>query len=149
MNRQKLFFNPVLASGEVVPSPVVNEVSLDAKVQQLLDYIYTRSEDGRLTGDLAVFLNEKANKEVREFIQTNLHKRLSSSDTDIPPVLQSRFHELTDDDLAEFSINDGESIEDYGKRLRDYIDTERMKSRYLKKKAEYDKKHRLTNGGSN
>lgn len=90
-------------------------VPLETRVDCILSDIFSVDEvSGLPKGDLAYYLSENGNPEVREWLQNNLLKpRGSSSGTSVEGV--------TDDMLAEYQRNSGESINDYRQRLYGYF----------------------------
>lgn len=89
---------------QLVPETDANEDT------NLLRMIYTYS-DGEISGDLAIFLNDKVNPAIREYISQNLlqqHTAIGHSD-------------LSDDDLLALSRQPYESTDTYGRRVLDYI----------------------------
>lgn len=113
------------------PMPEVRDYSSSDVVdtlQPLYKYIYgTDPVTGLPVGDLSVYLGDKANPEIKAFIEQQLLKPVSdpSSDVSMPTEVVNRFRELSDDDVAKYTRNHGESREDYADRLRYYFAQER------------------------
>ena len=146
MNRLFLFSQRFITPPmRVLKSRVIDEDVHDPN-QALLDMIFAVDEStGLPQGDLSVFLGDKANPEIRNFIQSQLLQEcsdvngLSGLSTDVT----NKFRELSDDDVAFFSRNHDESREEYADRLRLYFAQEREKRSRAKKQAQIDK---LLNG---
>lgn len=124
---------------ESVPAPV-NESDVISSDSQLLDYIYGLDPVSQLPcGDLAIYLGDKANPEIRNFIEMNLlQERMDiKSNMSIPQDVLNKMREVvTDDDIATFTRNHGESKEEYADRLKLYFLKEKEHRRqqgYLKK----------------
>lgn len=110
--------------------------------QALLDLIYGVDEStGLPVGDLSYYLGEKANPEVKFFIESQLLKENSQpgSSMDLPNDVVNRFRELSDDDVALFSRNHDETREEYAYRLKNYFAEERVKRAEERKQREIDK----------
>lgn len=123
------FSTPVSTS----PADTINSDS------QLLDYIYSLDPVTSLPcGDLAVYLGDKANPEIRNFIEMNLLQPHTDgkSVVDIPQdVLNKMKSVIGDDDIVQFSRNHGESREEYADRMKLYFLNEKKRRReqgYLK-----------------
>ena len=102
--------------------------------ETLLDYIFGLDPNTKLpSGDLSVYLGDKANPEIKAFIQSQLLKDLSENGSHLPTDVTNQFKNISDDDIANFSRNHGESREEYGDRLRLYFLQER--------KARLDRQH--------
>lgn len=116
----------------------------------LLRYIYgTDPNNGHLTGDLSVYLGEKANPEIKRFIEMNLLKENSdnaalSLSTEQTNALRQV---INDDDIAFFSRNHGETKDEYALRLRNYLEDEKARRAKFKAEKEYkDLINRIANG---
>lgn len=124
-NRHSITFDVVDGAVLDVPSDVVD------KNQQLLDFIFTNDPvTGMPTGDLALFTNEKANPEIKRFIELNLlHENPEvGSSLNLPDDIANKFRgTITDDDIAQFSRNHDESREDYANRMRQWFVDEKRK----------------------
>lgn len=124
-NRHSLTFDVVDGVVMDSPSDVVD------KNQQLLDIIFTNDPvTGMPTGDLALFTNEKANPEIKRFIELNLlHENHEvGSSLNLPDDIANKFRgTITDDDIAQFSRNHDESREDYANRMRQWFVDEKRK----------------------
>lgn len=114
------------------------------KNKQLLDYIYAYdSKLGYPHGDLAVFLGDDANAQVKQYIQQNLMQDNTEerAQLSLPNEVLNKFGSvITDDDIADFSRNDGESRIEYAERLRSYFERVRAENNYKRtmQKAERD-----------
>lgn len=107
--------------------------------KSLLDLIYGADPNtGLPVGDIAMYLSDKTNPQVRQFIELNLMHENSDgkSQLSIPQdVLNSMKKTVTDDDIAYFSRGGDESREQYAVRMRKYFDDQRIlnqKKRYQK-----------------
>lgn len=100
--------------------PYAIEVS---SLMDVLNEIFSVDEvSGFPKGDIAYFLSKDGNPQVKAWLETNLlSPRAKQTGTSINGV--------TDDFIAEYARNDGESVADYASRLRGYFDAA---------KAEYD-----------
>lgn len=119
-----------------VVNPPADTINSDS---QLLDYIYSLDPVTSLPcGDLAIYLGDKANPEIRNFIEMNLLQPRSDgkSAVGIPQdVLNKMKSVIGDDDIAQFSRNHGESREEYADRMKLYFLNEKKRRReqgYLK-----------------
>lgn len=109
----------------------------------LLDYIYgVNPETGLPIGDLSFYLGKDTRSEVRTFIETNLLLDMSNVDSspiDFPTEVVNKFRStITDDDIANFSRNHGETREEYASRIKSWLENERY--RRIKEKQESDYK---------
>lgn len=124
-NRHSITFDVVDGAVLDAPSDVVD------KNQQLLDLIFTNDPvTGMPTGDLALFTNEKANPEIKRFIELNLlHENAEvGSSLNLPDDIANKFRgTINDDDIAQFSRNHDESREDYANRMRQWFVDEKRK----------------------
>lgn len=124
-NRHSITFDVVDGVVMDAPSDVVD------KNQQLLDLIFMNDPvTGMPTGDLAVFTNEKANPEIKRFIELNLlHENPDvGSSLNLPDDISNKYRgTITDDDIALFSRNHDESREDYANRMRQWFVDEKRK----------------------
>lgn len=100
---------------------------------QLLDYIYSVDPVTSLpSGDLAIYLGDKANPEIRNFIEMNLLQENidGKSPLSLPDdVINKMKGVITDDDVAFFTRNHNESREEYADRLKLYFLKEKDKRR--------------------
>lgn len=110
---------------------------------QLLDYIYGLDPVTQLPcGDLSVYLGEKANPEIRQFIELNLlQERMDGkSAMDLPQEVINKFKGvISDDDISAFSRNHGESREEYADRLKLYFLNEKKCRAEEKRLKDLDK----------
>lgn len=154
MNKRELFNNRFarldgLQFVEITPRSVSD---VRKKDEDILDLIYSVSDaDGLVHGDLAMFLSDKANPEVKSFIQANLmQENLSeNSSLSIPTSVQNAMRGvINDDDIVNFSRHYTESKEDYLKRLDGFL-----KKVNVEKKQEKEKRRIMKlldgNGHSN
>ena len=130
--------------GAVSVSMPKQKSDVSKKDSQLLDYIYSINPvNGLPQGDLAVYLGDKANPKIKEFIQLNLlHENVDSkSGVSIPQDVLNKFREvITDDDIAAFTRNHGESKEEYADRMKLYMlqeKTRRSEERVAKARKEF------------
>lgn len=107
-----------------------------SSVDILLDRIYAYNPAlGRADGDISVFLSDKANPEVKAFIQQNLLKDFTTNDSalSIPQELRNKLSgKITDDDIEKFSRGIDESREEYADRLKSFFDYCRYQNAYNK-----------------
>lgn len=91
--------------------------------------IYSRDPvTGLPSGDLAMFLDEKANPEVKAFIESSLLKNNENlgDGLSIPQdMLNAARKVIGDDDIAFFSKASGESSTDYASRMNKFFDSQR------------------------
>ena len=101
------------------------------KDSQLLDYIYALDPVTSLPcGDLAIYLGDRANPEIRYFIEMNLLQPLApEAGSDMPDEVVNKFRTLSDDDIAFFSRSKIETREEYADRLKLYFVQEKQKRR--------------------
>lgn len=101
------------------------------KDSQLLDYIYALDPVTSLpSGDLVIYLGDKANPEIRNFIEMNLLQPLApEAGSNMPDEVLNKFRTLSDDDVAFFSRSKSESREEYADRLKLYFVQEKQKRR--------------------
>ena len=132
MNRLLLF------SDRLVPEVGASSVAVDDKLadvkdkdSQLLDYIYALNPVTQLPqGDLAVYLGDKANPQIKSFIQANLMNEISEgkSEMHLSQDVLNKFREhISDDDIAAFSRNHGETKEEYADRMKLFFLEEKQK----------------------
>lgn len=138
-NRIKFYNNrfEVLASIEYLPSCRVDDKpDVKSSVDILLDKIYAYNPAlGRADGDISVFLSDKANPEVKAFIQQNLLKDFTQNESalSIPQELRNKLSgKITDDDIEKFSRGIDESREEYADRLKSFFDYCRYQNAYKK-----------------
>ena len=111
---------------------------------QLLDYIFGLDPVTQLpVGDLSIYLGDKANPEVRQFIELNLLQERSDEKGlfSFPDEVVNKYKSvITDDDIVAFTRNHGETREEYADRMKLYFLQEK------KKRADYaylDKLNRM------
>lgn len=100
--------------------------------EQLLNYIYGVDPATSLPcGDLAVYLGDKANPEIKYFIEQNLLNPISNAEglSNLPIEVTNKFRELSDDDVANFARNHGESREEYADRIKLFFLKEKNRRR--------------------
>lgn len=132
MNKLFLFsqrLNPVLTPAKELKVKEPEQPEINKDVQSLLDYIFgTDPNSGLPVGDLAIYLGKKCNPQVKEFIQQNLMLENPTPDSafNMPTDVVNKFRSvITDDDIAFFSRNSGESREEYSDRLRLYFEDQK------------------------
>lgn len=121
--------------------PWKTESDVKSKKEELFDFIFSADPvTGVPQGDLAIYLGDKANPEIKAFIQNELmSERSDSSDgMNLPDEVINKFRSLSDDDVALFSRNHNESREEYANRLRLYFAKERADRVAKAKQREYD-----------
>lgn len=96
--------------------------------EQLLQYVFGADPvTGLPIGDLAVYLGDNSNPEIKAYIESNLLKPNGQDpgtgihDTEIV----NKFRSLSDDDLVKFARNHDETKEEYATRLRYYLEKEK------------------------
>ena len=95
-----------LPDGYLEGTPIKEETpDVRNKDSQLLDYIYALDPVTSLPcGDLAIYLGDKANPEIRNFIEMNLLKPLApDTGSSMPDEVVNKFRSLSDDDVSFFS----------------------------------------------
>ena len=98
----------------------VQKPDIDMHYNPLFDMIFARDERGCIVGDIALFRGEKTNPEVKEFIRQQLMPENSQDGSMFSPsqdLLNQFRSRITDDDIANFSRNHGETREEYGKKF--------------------------------
>lgn len=147
MNKQIKFFQRVNAAPLPYLEPIFEkkEVKKKDKFEELLDIIYAVDpRTGMPSGDLAVFMSKDANPEIRDFIQQNLMMEVPTAEGSglvMSDALRNSFTKnITDDDIAEFSRNVGETSEDYAKRLSDKVHNMRLSYQRERETARLRKK---------
>lgn len=128
---------------------LVDKSDVRSKQDELFDLIFQADENGLPSGDLAIYLGDNANPEIKSFIQSQLlNERSDSSDgVNMPQEVLNKFKSLSDDDVALFSRNHNESSEDYANRLRLYFAKERAERVAKAKDKEFnDLVTKLKNG---
>lgn len=131
-------------SGRFISRPIEFErVEIDSvpdtpePAHQLLDMIYSRDPvTGLPCGDLAIFLNDKANPEVKAFIEQSLMKDITNQGDalSIPQdVLNEAKRVIGDDDIAFFGRAHGETPEEFASRMNKYFDCQRVRVAELQK----------------
>lgn len=131
MNKIELFNSrfDVVSKREYKKGECPNEkVDVKDKNKQILDLIFGLDPITKHPiGDIAMYTSDKVNPEVRMFIEQNLLiSREGDSGLSIDQDTVNKMNaNLTDDDVARFSRNHGESKEDYALRLKDYFEHEK------------------------
>ena len=132
MNKLFLFshrLNPSLTPSKDLVVKEPNCPEIDKDVNSLLNYIFgTDPNSGLPVGDLSIYLGKKCNPQVKEFIQANLMLENAQPDVSInmPDDVVNKFRSvISDDDIAFFSRNHGESREEYSDRLRLYFEDQK------------------------
>ena len=142
---------------EYIDNPkVVNRQDVNDKDKALLDLIFSRDPvNGIPCGDLAIYLGDKANTEVKRFIEMNLlQPSVDSGGVDMSTEMTNKIRSsITDDDIARFSRGRDDSKEEYAVRMRKWFDDERecrRKEKDMKRfEDEYNRaKQRLSSGAS-
>lgn len=89
----------------------------ESQLQSVLDEVFSVDPvSGFPKGDIAYFLSKDGNPQVKAWLESNLlSPRAKQSGTTIEGV--------TDDFIAEYARNEGESAMDYQVRLRGYYDS--------------------------
>lgn len=139
---------------QIEPSDMPDEREHQSDVKgvdnELLSYIYgTDPNNGHLTGDLSVYLGDKANPEIKRYIEMNLLHE--NGDSDGLPLSTEQTNALrkviNDDDVAFFSRNHGETKDEYALRIRNYLEDEKARRAKYKADKEYKELvNRIANG---
>ena len=132
--------------------PDEREHSFDVKGvdNDLLHYIYGSDPNtGCPTGDLSIYLGEKANPEIKRYIEMNLLNE--NADTGVLSLSTEQTNALrkviNDDDIAFFSRNHDETKDEYALRIRNYLEDEKARRAKYKADKEYkDLVNRIANG---
>lgn len=119
----------VFIDSDVVPIESEN----NEKYKDLLDIIFGVDPlTGFPKGDLAIYLGDNANDDIRAFVQQNLlvdNPSVDDSALSMPQELVNTLRgKISDDDIAKFSKNDGESNFEYAERLGKFIEDIRLKN---------------------
>ena len=140
MNRKDMLIGLSSSSVEYLPFKGEEKPNVD-ETNPLLDLIFQPNERGCVVGDLSMYMSEKTNPEVRQFIEQQLMssssdgKGLNVSDE----VLNKVRSVISDEDIAKFSRNHGESQEQYALRIGSYFSDEKAKN-VAKAKFDREKK---------
>lgn len=140
MSRLKLYskrFDILSDIQYVEPLRSERKVETRSSKDELLDLIYgVDSVTGLPKGDLAQFLSDKTNPQLRQFIEANLMNENSSNVDSLHfgnDVINKFRSVISDDDIVRFSRNHDETIEDYANRMNKEI-TEFKRQQYFSKK---------------
>lgn len=144
MNKLLQFSQRLVPQTDIISTPApANEPDVCTTDNQLMDYIFGLDPVTQLPcGDLAIYLGEKANPEVKQFIELNLLKERvdSKGNIDLPQDVVNGFRSvIKDDDVAAFSRNHGETKEEYADRLKLYFLQEKQKRQREKRVKELEK----------
>lgn len=141
-----LLFSAGMPDLDFLPMDVVNCDKVDTLKQDnaLLDYIYgINPETGLPNGDLAFYLGSDTRPEIRTFIEKNLlvdMSNLGKSPLDLPTEVVNKMRSvITDDDIAHFSRNHGETREEYASRIKVWLENERYRRIQEKRDSDYQK----------
>lgn len=129
----------------------VNNLDVKQPDLALLDLIFgIDPTTGLPVGDLSVYLGDKANPEVKFFIESQLlqERKDINGVSNLATEVTNQFKTLTDDDIVKFTRNHNESREEYANRLRLYFADERAKRAQEKKDAEFKRLVEQVNGKS-
>lgn len=103
------------------------------EVDRLLDLIFSVDPiTGLPSGDLALYLSPNSNPDVRSFIESTLmlENTTDSNGLSIPDSVVNKLRSvISDDDIANFSRNHGETRDEYALRLHNYFESERENNR--------------------
>ena len=128
--------------GNFLPSSFIDKPA-DVKDadSSLFDAIYsTDPVSGLPTGDIAVFLSEKTNSQVRLFIEQKLmNPRPENPGLSLEQEIINKFGAMSDDDISYFSRNHGESPEEFQDRIRLFMETQKKEIAEKKKNAKLKK----------
>ena len=100
------------------------ETEVRDKNQDILDLIFSVDPVTLLpVGSLAMYMSDKTNKEVVEFIEQNLLREFKANENlNLPQAVRDGLRTLDSKFMAEISRNRFESVEDYELRVRNYLD---------------------------
>lgn len=103
---------------------------VDSDLKAVLDEIFAVDPiSGFPQGDIQYFLSKNGNPQVKAWLETNLlSPRAKQSGTSLEGV--------TDDFIAEYARNDGESVHAYAERLKGYYDSAKAEFEKLNVKQE-------------
>ena len=127
MNRFLNFANRLEPQDNLLKSVAPKNENVDVlnKDSQLLDYIYAIDPQSCMpSGDLAIYLGDKANPEIRQFIELNLLNENPNTDSPMSlpdEVVNKMKGVIKDDDIAFFTRNHNETREEYADRLKLYF----------------------------
>lgn len=123
-----------LVAGELIDAAERSDVP--EKLKQILDVIYAVNPSlGYPQGDLAIWISDKANPEIKSFIEKNLIRQMDaepsavSMSTELTNSLRSA---ITDDDIANFYRRKNESPTDYSERIYGYLQNMKIRSDIMK-----------------
>lgn len=106
------------------------------KNKQLLDLIFASDSDGVISGDIFAYMSEKTNPQIRQFIQENLlYEHSSERGLQMSTEQSNARMSMSDDDIAIYSRDDGESVEEYANRLHSMFSEQRRQA-YFKRRYE-------------
>lgn len=95
--------------------PVLKKVEpSNDSLTQLLKDIYTSDENGVLQSDLSLYLSNKVDPRIADFIRQNLMR--------VQKAVNTR-PELSDDDLQLLTPTSYDSVESYQGRVREFLDS--------------------------
>lgn len=128
--------------GNFLPSLVIDKpVDVKDTDSALFDAIYsTDPVSGLPNGDIAVFLSEKTNPQVRLFIEQKLMSpRSENPGLSLEQEIINKFGAMSDDDISYFSRNHGESPEEFQDRIRLFMENQKKEISEKKKSAKLRK----------
>lgn len=94
------------------------------KYKQLLDIIYSVNPKlGYPQGDLAIWLSDDANEDVRNFIKNQLTRGIDEpAALDMPSDMTNKLRTaITDEDIANFYRRNNETKEEFSERMFGYL----------------------------
>lgn len=110
----------------------VESSDVPEKLKQILDVIYSVNPTlGYPQGDLAIWISDKANPEIKAFIEKNLIRQIDaepsavSMSTELTNSLRTA---ITDDDIANFYRRKGETQTEYSERMYGYLQNMKIRS---------------------
>lgn len=146
-NRNVKRLSPLACTAEI--PDYIESVDTPEQNITLLNLIYAPDEvTGLPKGDIAMFLNEKANAQVKEFISMNLMKENSDSSQGLsfPQEYINKINKyVTDDDIAMYSRDANETPSEYAQRMERVISEQRLKSFYDRAEKTFKKAAELRN----
>lgn len=121
--------------------PEVKEVA-PTSVDDMLNLIYAIDPVTHLPGGaLSMYLSDKTNQQVREFIEKNILVEHDNGEHDYPSSIREDILKLDSEFIAKTSRNRYESREDYEARVEQYFNDIEKQKDYNKKLAWIQKKY--------
>lgn len=117
------------------PDMEINETDIvetnDPKESLFAQIFSVNPLTGLPDGDVAMYLSEKVNPDVKRFIEMNLH-----SPVDLGSDTSGQFSDLSDDDVAEFTRASSESFSEYSSRVYHTLLADRISLRKISSESD-------------